>query len=253
MANQSTVTVDIRGLQMFRKLIQGGPMAGAAFGVGVASLVGVITSTTIPGVGSVVGIWALANAAVGGATLPGEILSLWEARYRAFLWDRFDRFSKGLGDWAPLAASTERRRRKGSGSGNNAILRDTGTLYASLSPNITNVNAGSVVDDILSLGASWKFEVGFGGPAKHPNSQATIADIASFHQAGNSHLPQRQIIVPPPPELVTQMRKDALDILSWYFTKAMFWGGVAAARNKAWSGTKSIAKKIWSATDSKVF
>lgn len=40
--------------------------------------------------------------------------------------------------------------------------------------------------------------VGYGGPNVHPSSGSlTIAEIASFHQAGGGNLPQRKIIVEP--------------------------------------------------------
>ncbi len=37
----------------------------------------------------------------------------WAVRYRAYTQERFDKFSKGGGDWAPLKESTKRRRRTG--------------------------------------------------------------------------------------------------------------------------------------------
>ena len=55
----------------------------------------------------------------------------------------------------------------------------------------------------------WAVVLGFGGPSMHPSGKATIADIASFHNFGTGRLPQRQIIVNPPPELIKQMAEDA--------------------------------------------
>lgn len=215
-------------------------MAGAAVGVGVAA----ILAGGVPGVGVLAGA-GLAWTALNYSTLPGQILAVWEARYRAFIYDRFDKFSKGMGDWAPLAKSTERRRRRGKGEGNNAILRDTGTLLASINPNITNLNAGGWQDSFIGLGANWEVEVGFGGPSRHPNSDATIADIASFHQKGGPHLPQRKIIVPPPPEVVTQMRKDAQAILSWAIFKSLAGAGAWHVTKKSARAAGNMAMRIW--------
>jgi hypothetical protein len=44
-----------------------------------------------------------------------QAMHQWAVRYRSFLQERFDRFSKGGGDWAPLAVMTILRRRAGRG------------------------------------------------------------------------------------------------------------------------------------------
>ena len=63
-------------------------------------------------------------------------LKQWAARYRGFIRERFDIFSKGGGNWAPLAPATIAARRKGKKrkKAKPAILRDTGVLFAALSP-----------------------------------------------------------------------------------------------------------------------
>jgi len=112
--------------------------------------------------------------------------------FKAFLQDRFDTFSKGGGDWAPLAESTIRRRRAGKkGSRRVSILRDTGLLFGALDP--TSVDPPGAISRRIPFG----IEVGYGGPQRHGEGHATIADIASYHQEGNKNLPQRKIIVPP--------------------------------------------------------
>lgn len=130
------------------------------------------------------------------------MLKQWAARYRGFVQRRFNTFSKGGGDWKPLAASTVRQRRKGRSKGKPAILRDTGAMYAALTP--TFVGAPGAVErrDALSV------TVGFGGPGRHPGGQATVADIASFHDLGRG-VPQRKIIVPPSQEVLDAMSMDA--------------------------------------------
>lgn len=65
------------------------------------------------------------------------VATKWGARYRSFVQERFDIFSKGGGDWPPLKASTVARRRKGrkkSKKPRATILRDTNTLFTALQP-----------------------------------------------------------------------------------------------------------------------
>lgn len=131
------------------------------------------------------------------------ILKQWAARYRGFIQKRFAVYSKGGGDWAPLAASTIARRRKGKGKGTIAILRNTGLLFAALAPVFANKPGAFEKYGMLSV------TVGYGGPQKHPGSSVTIADIASFHQVGGPNLPQRKIIVPPDADTLDGMSKDA--------------------------------------------
>lgn len=142
-----------------------------------------------------------------------DALHQWAARYRAFLQERFDKASKGGGDWKPLAESTQRRRRKarkghasrkrgGSATRVFAILRDTGTLFAALTPAFAR-KPGQLQEDI-----PFGVRVGYGGPHKHPGNLASIADIAHFHQIGAGNLPVRKIIVPPDDQLKPNMAQD---------------------------------------------
>lgn len=220
----------------------------------------------------------LANSSDGPVR---KAMRQWAARYRAFLQERFDKYSKGGGDWPPLkykrkrggkskgkvksskpqktkhstgSSSAEENpneelsktglfklkfkvaarlfkedildlkkellgggKSKGSGKsgkskGNRtSILRDTGTLFAALQP----VFAGSpgAIEEHTPFGVM----VGYGGTMKHPSGNATIADIASFHQEGAGNLPVRRIIVPPDDATQTLMAGDmrrALDELT---------------------------------------
>lgn len=131
-------------------------------------------------------------------------LKQWGARYRGFAQRRFDKFSKGGGDWPPLAASTLAGRRKGSNKKAKikaAILRDTGTLFAALNPSF---GAPGAIEQTTKFG----IVVGYGGPGRYPQGGATIADIANFHQTGAGHLPVRRIIVPPPSDVIAGMISD---------------------------------------------
>lgn len=142
-----------------------------------------------------------------------QAMHQWAARFRSFLQLRFDKFSKGGGDWPDLAESTKRRRQKarkthasrkksGSATRSFAILRDTGTLFAALTPAFAR-KPGQLQEDI-----PFGVRVGFGGPAKHPEGKTTIAAIAAAHQAGAGPLPVRKIVVPPDQATMDAMAGD---------------------------------------------
>lgn len=128
-----------------------------------------------------------------------KAISQWSVIYRSYAMQRFDKASKGDGTWQPLSPATIAGRRKGKGKGPTAmILRDTGLLFKALSPGVIDA-PGALTEDI-----PYGIRVGFGGPSRHGNGQATIADIAAFHNAG-SGVPQRQIIVGPPDDVQAKM------------------------------------------------
>ncbi len=132
---------------------------------------------------------------------PGPIrdaFKQWGWRYRGFVQERFDRFSKGGGDWPGLAASTKAGRR----GKKYTILRNLGLLFNALDP--TFRHAPGAVEKHVPFGVV----VGYGGPHRHPGGAATIADIANFHQTGRPNLPQRKIIVRPSPQTMAGMAED---------------------------------------------
>jgi hypothetical protein len=57
-------------------------------------------------------------------------------------------------------------------------------------------------------GIPFGVRVGYGGPARHPKAEMTVADLARFHQTGGGHLPARQIIVPPDDRTIQLMAGD---------------------------------------------
>lgn len=130
----------------------------------------------------------------------------WAARYRAFLRERFDIYSKGGGNWKPLAESTIRQRRKGKGSrrfaaGTTAILRDTGIMFAALDP-VFRGKPGQLQEDI-----DFGIRVGFGGPSGHGSDNFTVADLARWHNDGDG-VPKRVIVVPPDAATLQGMQSD---------------------------------------------
>ncbi len=141
----------------------------------------------------------------------------WGARYLAAVRRRFVERSGAPGSpWKDILPATKRARRKGRRKGARPlILRDTGTLLNALtigSPgNLFQTVPGGIV-------------VGFGGPARHPEGRATIADIAGFHDKGaglfaslfrKGGLPKREILIRNirdlPSDTITGMNQDIKD------------------------------------------
>lgn len=147
------------------------------------------------------------KSAVESMPLWHRISKIWAARYRGFIQERFDTYSKGGGDWAPLAPSTIKARRKGRGKGSPAILKNTGILFAAINPTFSG-QPGALQEDI-----PFGVRVGYGGEARYPGASPAIADIAAFHQAGGRHLPKREIIVDPPITVTEAMAQDAERII----------------------------------------
>lgn len=134
-------------------------------------------------------------------------LRQWGARARAYWQERFDKNSRGGGDWPPLSVRTMARRRKARKGARGkprqfSILRDTGTMFAALVPDFQR-KPGQLQQDI-----AFGVKVGYGGPHRHPKGKATIADIASFHQEGKGNLPAREIILALPGSVTQQMAGD---------------------------------------------
>jgi len=138
-----------------------------------------------------------------------KVTKQWQARYRGFALKRFDTFSKGGGNWAKLAASTIKRRRKQS----STILRDKNLLYNSLNPSFQNA-PGSFTE----FGV-WQVITGYGGPGKYAGkgTSATISDIAEFHNAGMG-VPERKIIVAPDATTTAGMERDANNAINKFLS-----------------------------------
>ena len=138
-------------------------------------------------------------AALRDRTKPNSrTMTRWKKRsarkYRTFLFKRFDRFSRGGGNWR-----TTRRRRAGK---TRFILRRTHTLMRGLSPVFRNLPGQFERFDRTHI------QVGYGGPGKHPSGTITVAQLAQIHNSGEGIVPMRQIIVRPNPELIRNMRDD---------------------------------------------
>ena len=122
-------------------------------------------------------------------------------RYRRQLYDRFDRFSRGGGNWR-----STKRRRGTRGRNRPRILRKTNTLIRALSP------------VFRGLAGQWEkirgnsIETGYGGSARHPEANMTVLSLARIHNDGQG-IVQRQIIVRPDSQTRQLMIQDGERIL----------------------------------------
>ncbi len=123
-------------------------------------------------------------------------LKQWAHRYRTFAQRRFLQYSRGGGDWPPL-----KNKRKRGAKENAAILYDTGTMFRALDPG--GSSPGAYTQEI-----HFGVRVGYGGPHRHGQGGASIADIALYHDRGMGRLPKRQIIVPPDATTLSFMAQD---------------------------------------------
>ena len=120
-------------------------------------------------------------------------------RMRSQWFHRFDRFSRGGGNWPSTKRSRGRNRAK--------ILRKTQTLIKALSP------------VFRGLAGQWEkirgnsVETGYGGSARHPEAKMTVLSLARIHNDGLGIVPRRQIIVQPNAETRRLMIQDGERIL----------------------------------------
>lgn len=124
----------------------------------------------------------------------------WVGIYARFLTERYNRFSFGGGNWAPLAPSTlKQKQRKGLLL---LILRATDLMFQAFAPEFAGKPGG--INKQIPFGVRISFGGGMNIP--HPPSEKTIGQIAMYHQLGGGRLPQRKILVPPDTDCVAQMR-----------------------------------------------
>lgn len=129
--------------------------------------------------------------------------------YRGFLFDRFNRFSRGGGNWPKTKRWKQNKPRRGrkfktanGGSRYHLILRDTHTLYRSLTPKYSGRPGQyqKLVSNRIVIGIK-------GG--KHPKAKITIGRLAAIHNSGEGRQKKRQIFVMAP---ATMQKKWAADI-----------------------------------------
>lgn len=138
---------------------------------------------------------ALHREVTTGSNRENDLYTAWARRYLAFLRERFRRNRSGGGDWKPLAPAT-----LANGKPRRGILDVTGAIFNALRPG----QPGNLMERTAT-----GMKVGVGGGAKHPDANATIAQVAIWHDQGTATIPRRPIIVPPDPTLRKQIQDDA--------------------------------------------
>lgn len=155
-----------------------------------------------------------------------DMFTQWASRYSAFVKRRFNEFGRGGGDWAPLALSTVRGRRRGkqntfskasgSRSQRSFVARDTkrGLLVASPGAYQILRDTGSLLG-ALTIGARGNLTrrgpgtITFGIEGGSTGNGPTLGQIAKWHDQGAGRLPQRRILVPPNQQTARGMANDA--------------------------------------------
>lgn len=117
--------------------------------------------------------------------------------YRAFILRRYKSFSKGGGNWPPLAEATVKAK------GSSAILIDTGVMVGALK--IKYDDAPGALQRLFSNRKG--IRVGFSRDP-HPSAGGlTVADLASIHHLGQGRVPKRTILIQPDDKTIGQMVK----------------------------------------------
>jgi len=181
---------------------------------------------------------ASAGAAISGDALRGaafdDMRKQWLSKYITYVKRRFIANSSGAGgDWAPLALSTVKARRRGKGkdarranrgnartvvrntrstgvnaggletiAGKVSTLRDTNMMFRAL-----DIGGAGNVTAKLPFGVAY----GFSNVTHSPRAKGkpiTLARLVSIHDAGNSRLPRRRILWEPNERLMKSMIVD---------------------------------------------
>lgn len=134
------------------------------------------------------------RAEIDGRGKADDLLSTWGRRYLAFLREKFRVNRSGGGSWPPLKEETVKHAK-----GRIGILYLTGAIFNALRPN----QPGNRFQKI-----GFGIRVGVGGPARHPGTNLTIAQLAMIHNDGKGNVPKRQILYVPDRILMRVMRGD---------------------------------------------
>lgn len=118
----------------------------------------------------------------------------WAFLYRVFIQDRYDKLSRGGGEWPAK-------------QGPGPILRVTDTLFEALRP------VGEGAPGRFTKFTRTYVDVGY-DQGEHPTADMSVEALATIHQRGLGVVPQRRIIVGPPNKVVSRMQKVAVDVIS---------------------------------------
>jgi hypothetical protein len=135
-----------------------------------------------------------------------EVMIKWIVRYKKFALARYNRNSRGGGDWPPLSPKTKKRIKKRS----RAILKDSNTLVSTLDPIPTLDKYPK--PGIVTINHYRGITIGFGGGGAHPLSRLSIGRLATVHHLGLGRVPVRTILVDPTQEIKNRMANDVRDV-----------------------------------------
>jgi hypothetical protein len=127
--------------------------------------------------------------------------------YRAFIRARWRKFSRGGGNWRPLAEATVIRK------GNTLILIETSLAYKSVDPEFTQVFAIKPASRTI-----YQADVTFGSNATYQSGK-TVNQIMGYHQEGRGNLPQRKVIVSPDTQTKQNMAARGAEVLRDFLNK----------------------------------
>lgn len=141
----------------------------------------------------------------GGGPQPiADALRQVGAIYMGFTRERFDKFSRGGGDWAPLSASTlARKQRKGRTASGNRTKRQRVSLAILEARGALNAGETAILRDTgLLFGSLTQF-----GSEPIPGGVrvGSQLDYAKCHQEGTDTIPARPIFAQPDAPTLDQM------------------------------------------------
>lgn len=102
--------------------------------------------------------------------------------YKRTMLKRFDKFSKGGGDWPDIKKETKLRKKS------TRILVDTRVMRLGLGADIA-----------MTSQSGMRTTIGIRQRTKHTRAKMTVADLASIHHFGLGRVPRRKILVRPDP------------------------------------------------------
>jgi hypothetical protein len=134
------------------------------------------------------------RAEIAGGGKADDLLTTWARRYFAFLREKFRTNRSGAGSWPPLSPNTVAERKPRIG-----ILHVGGSIF-----NALRIGSPGNLFQKIHFGV----RCGVGGPAIHPGTNLTIAELALIHNAGRGNVPKRQILYVPDRPLARLLRQD---------------------------------------------
>lgn len=143
---------------------------------------------------------AALRAEIDGKGKANDLLTEWGRRYFSYLRDRYRVNRGGGGDWPPLKESTLKSKEKRLG-----ILYVLGAIFNAL-------RIGAPGNRFTKIG--FGVQCGVGGPARHPGTDLTIAQLAMIHNNGRGHVPKRQILYRPDRTLYLHLRRDTFRVIA---------------------------------------